>query len=119
MKQYTRFSAQASRNVSITMGHKSQITTDADVSCRQSQRPAIVVRCSAGSRATQVGKQPPTLDPASAPDGSPVNAGIASVCGAVSVVATGLAASGGLIQTASGTWGGFGKPLTNRSGCAA
>jgi hypothetical protein len=35
---------QVMRNVSITIGHESQITTDAAVLCRPSQRPAIVVR---------------------------------------------------------------------------
>ena len=57
------------------MGHRSQNNyACAGGSFRQSQRPASMVRCSAVSRAAQVGKQPPTLDAACAPDGSPGNA---------------------------------------------
>ena len=52
------------------MGHRSQNNYPcAGGSFRQSQRPASMVRCSAASRAAQVGKQPPTLDSACAPDG--------------------------------------------------
>ena len=105
--------AEAIRNVSITMGHRSQNNYPcAGGSFRQSQRPASMVRGAAASRAAHVGKQPPTLDPACAPDSAPVNAGIASVCVAVSAVVARVAGSGGLIHTASGTRGGMGMPLT-------